>query len=136
MSLPILHFFFFSLFWVNDLDLCSRLHCTVVDYQYLLHGMPVDSDSPNWVLFEFSYKHSFFCIIVCMFVIFFLIIILVWLLRKCRDIIHLISFGFLFSMFGIQSSLYSCLGQSLTRIVKAQRARMIPLRRGDGFLKR
>ena len=132
MSLPISHFFFF--FLVNDLNLSRRLHCTIVDYKYFLHELPVDSDYHNWVLSEFSYKHSIsFCIIMCMFVFFVLIIILVWLIRKCRDIIHMISFGFLFSMFVIQASLYSCLGQSLTAMVKAQRARIMPLRRGDGF---
>ena len=75
-----------------------------------LHGLPMDFDYHNWVLSEFSYKHSlsFCCEHVCFF--FVLIIILVGLLRKCRGIIHMISFGFLFSMFGIQASLYSCLG--------------------------
>ena len=79
-------FFSFSFFWVNDLNLCSRLHCIVIDYKYFLHGPPVNSDYHNWVLSKFSYKHSLsFCIIMCMFVFFVLIIILVWLLRKCRD---------------------------------------------------
>ena len=98
---PISHFLFFVLFfWVNDLNLSSRLHCTVVDYKYLLHGLPVDSDYHNWVLYDYH------CVQVC---IFFFKIIFVWILRKCRDIIHMISFGFLFSMFAIQASLYSCL---------------------------
>jgi len=65
-------FFYFSFFWVNDLNLCSRLHCIVIDYKYFLHGLPVNSDYHNWVLSEFSYKHSLsFCIIMCMFVFFF-----------------------------------------------------------------
>jgi len=84
MSLPILHLFIY--FWVNDLNLCSRLHCIVIDYKYFLHELPMNSDYHNWVLSKFSYKHSLsFCIIMCMFVFFVLIIILVWLLRKCRD---------------------------------------------------
>ena len=45
---------------MNDLNLCSRLHCIVIDYKYFLHGLPVDSDYHNWILSEFSYKHSFF----------------------------------------------------------------------------
>ena len=83
---PISHFFIFLFFCVNDLNLCSRLHCIVIDYKYFLHRLPVDSDYHNWVLSKFSYKHSLsFCIIMCMFVFFVLIIILVWLIRKCRD---------------------------------------------------
>ena len=105
-----LFYFILFYFWVNDLNLCGRLHCIVIDYKYLLHGLVVDSNYHNWVLSEFSYKHSlsFCCVHVCIF--FVLITISVGLLRKCRDIIHMISFGFLFSMFGIQASLYSCVG--------------------------
>ncbi|KAL4599028.1 hypothetical protein ACB092_11G097000 [Castanea dentata] len=38
----------------------EELHRIVIDYKYFLHGLPVDSDYHNWVLSEFSYKHSFF----------------------------------------------------------------------------
>ena len=67
------HIFLFSFFFfcMNDFNLCSKLHCIVIDYKYFLHGLPVDSDYHNWVLSKFSYKHSLsFCIMICMFVFF------------------------------------------------------------------
>ena len=44
------YFALFFFFLVNDLNLSRRLHCTIVDYKYFLHELPVDSDYHNWVL--------------------------------------------------------------------------------------
>ena len=79
--------------------------CNVVDYEYSLHGLPMDSDEYFRILYEVSFKPSLFLCHCKFFNNDFCLIT-----KKVQQQ-NKYSFRFLFSLVGIwASSLYSCLG--------------------------